>query len=502
MARYIAVRTSESRLDRYASRLLLDQESTFAALRKVMAAVDASKYRPCSSADIAYFRTLIFASDYLKDAGRMRDGKIECSAALGRPSQPSEQSTPDFTLQDGSALYRNLAAYQKNGLATITLQRGGSFVVFTPLSLMHLEAAPMHYSETVADATAHSHERLLGESLHVRAPILTSEGRVLLGDNLYATRCSTRFFFCITAYTSIPEVMEANRTRYIGLTALFRVFGGLAGLGLSLLYYRYQRIEQQLRRAVLRDELSLAYQPIVQLESGRIRGAEALARWTNKKGIAVSPDVFIKIAEEHGFVDAITRLVVQQALRDFGETLRIHPWFRLSINATAADLSNPQFLPMLDRSLQEAGVPARSLAIEITESSTVMRGAAIETIHNLRERGYSIHIDDFGTGYSSLSYLHELSVDAIKIDKAFTQTIGTGSVMVAILPQILAMAEAFKLEVIVEGIETEQQARYFDAFALPLLAQGWLFGYPVPAEEFQRLLAGEQKKCLLTANSR
>ncbi len=499
MARYIAVRTSESRLDRYASRLLVDQESTFAVLRTVLAAVNASKYRPCSGADVDYFRTLIFAPDYLKDAGHMRDGKIECSAALGRLSQPGGQSTPDFTLPDGLALYSNLAAYQKNGLATLALQQGGSFVVYTPLTPMQLEPAPMHYTETVADAPTHSHERLLGESLHVRAQILTSEGSVLQGDNLYATRCSTRFFFCITAYTSIPEVMEANRTRYIGLTALFRVFGGLSGLGLSLLYYRYQRMEHQLRRAVLKDELTLVYQPIVQLESGRIRGAEALARWTNKKGIAVSPDVFIKIAEEHGFVSAITRLVVRQALCDFGKTLRSHPWFRLSINAAAADLADPRFLPMLDRSLKEAGVPAQSLSIEITESSTVMRGAATETIRSLRERGYSVHIDDFGTGYSSLSYLHELSVDAIKIDKAFTRTIGTGSVMVAILPQILAMAEAFNLEVIVEGIETEQQAKYFADYRQPILAQGWLFGYPVSAEELQRLLAGEQKKCLITA---
>jgi sensor c-di-GMP phosphodiesterase-like protein len=149
---------------------------------------------------------------------------------------------------------------------------------------------------------------------------------------------------------------------------------------------------------------------------------------------------------------------------------------------------------MLNRSLDEAGVPARSLAIEITERSTVMRALAIETIRSLREKGFSVHIDDFGIGYSSLSYLHDLSVDAIKIDKAFTQAIGTGSIMVAILPQILAMAEAYNLEVIVEGIETEEQAHYFDASARPVLAQGWLFGYPVPAKEFHRILAEDERK--------
>jgi sensor c-di-GMP phosphodiesterase-like protein len=119
---------------------------------------------------------------------------------------------------------------------------------------------------------------------------------------------------------------------------------------------------------------------------------------------------------------------------------------------------------------------------------------AVETIHQLRRRGHSIHIDDFGTGYSSLSYLHDLSVDAIKIDRSFTQSIGTEAVTVAILPQILAMAQALNLLVIVEGIETEQQAEYFAIHSQPVLAQGWLFGRPVPSEQFHRLLAEDRKK--------
>ena len=114
---------------------------------------------------------------------------------------------------------------------------------------------------------------------------------------------------------------------------------------------------------------------------------------------------------------------------------------------------------------------------------------AIETIHRLRLRGHSVHIDDFGTGYSSLSYLQDLSVDAIKIDRSFTQSIGTGAVTMAILPQILAMAEALDLHVIAEGIETVEQAGYFATAKQPVLAQGWLFGRPVPAKRFYRALA-------------
>ena len=212
-------------------------------------------------------------------------------------------------------------------------------------------------------------------------------------------------------------------------------------------------------------------------------------RWVDEEGNLVSPDVFVKIAEEHGFVGTITKLVVRRALKAFSETLRQRPGFRISINASAADLGDPTFLPMLDDSLKGAKVLSKSVVIEITETSTANREVAMETIRSLRRRGHSIHIDDFGTGYSSLSYLLYLSVDTIKIDKAFTRVIGTDAVTVAILPQILAMAKSLNLEVIVEGVENPHQENYFSTTDRRMYGQGWLYGHPVPAEQFQELLA-------------
>jgi sensor c-di-GMP phosphodiesterase-like protein len=156
---------------------------------------------------------------------------------------------------------------------------------------------------------------------------------------------------------------------------------------------------------------------------------------------------------------------------------------------------------MLERYLDQAGVSPQSLAIEITESSTARHEVAVAAIRKLRQRGHSVQVDDFGTGYSSLSYLHALSVDAIKIDQSFTRAIGTEAVTLSILPQILAMAEALKLQVIVEGVETELQADYFASAAQPVLAQGWFFGRPVPADEFHALLAADEKKMLIPADA-
>ena len=124
----------------------------------------------------------------------------------------------------------------------------------------------------------------------------------------------------------------------------------------------------------------------------------------------------------------------------------------------------------------------------------------MDAILRLREKGHKVMIDDFGTGYSSLAYLQDLAVDAIKIDKAFTKAIGTEAVTAAILPQILAMAAALNLAVVVEGIETESQADYFAGVGERILAQGWFFGRPVPAEAFHRILAQDEREALVPAD--
>ncbi len=214
------------------------------------------------------------------------------------------------------------------------------------------------------------------------------------------------YFNCVTDYISIMDALRIGHRALAACIDLGGIVGSVFGFLLSLLYRRSRGIDQQLRRAIAANKLRLVYQPIVNLADRRIVGAEALSRWTNEDGQAVSPDVFVKIAEDGGFVGAITELVVRKALREFAETLRSYPDFQLSINVAAVDLADPKFLPMLDRTIEKAGVPASRLAIEITESSTAQYQPAVETIRLLRQRGYSVHIDDFGTGYSSLSYLN------------------------------------------------------------------------------------------------
>jgi sensor c-di-GMP phosphodiesterase-like protein len=203
----------------------------------------------------------------------------------------------------------------------------------------------------------------------------------------------------------------------------------LFGMMLSNMRARRNDLPSQLSRALDSDKLQVVYQPIVNLATQMTVGAEALARWTNAAGEVIDPDVFVKIAEEKGFVSKITRSVLQHILHDFATTMRNRPGFRISMNVAGADLSDPTFLPMLDESLRRANVKPESIVIEITERSAADGEIAMETIRNLRRMGHSIHIDDFGTGHSNLDKLLYLFADTIKIDKAFTRVIGTDSLV-------------------------------------------------------------------------
>jgi sensor c-di-GMP phosphodiesterase-like protein len=485
---------AQAQLAQSAIQLVQELELVFEESHSILAALKASPYPPCSESEVAWFRQSIFHAVRLKDAGRMHDGKIECSAILGRLNLPLTQFNPSFTSSEGTKGYIDLPPYFSGEAHVYSRQEGDFYVVEDPNLSLHLQQLKRNSEITSFDIAHPMGGQSTGSAHMVPGAITDRPGQGRVGDTLYATRCSLgNFPACVTNYGSFSVALAAGR----GQIFLYSLLGALTGILLVLtyilIYQRSRNMCQQLRRAIRRDRLRLAYQPIVDLASGRIVGAEALARWTDEDGFAISPEVFVHIAEERGFVGDLTRLVVRHALRDFREILRSNPDFRLNINATAADLADPRFLPMLDHFLAEVGAAAHSLAIEVTESSTANKQTARETIHELRRRGHSVQIDDFGTGHSSLAYLKDLDVDGIKIDKAFTQAIGTKAVTEGILPQILAMAHKLNLQVIVEGIETQQQADYFVGSEKPVRGQGWLFGRPIAVSEFYDLFAKEIK---------
>ncbi|HEX3428838.1 MAG TPA: EAL domain-containing protein [Candidatus Limnocylindrales bacterium] len=245
----------------------------------------------------------------------------------------------------------------------------------------------------------------------------------------------------------------------------------------------------RLRGVEERDELRLDYQPIVDLADERIVGVEALVRWQPSDGPVLMPGEWIDLAEETGDIVPIGRWVLREACR------QAHDWqirlgrsdLRISVNLSARQFREYDIVGTVDSILAETGLPPASLILEITESSLMRRTqATIACLEGLRELGCHLAIDDFGTGYSSLSYLQRFPIDILKIDGSFVSAAGAGGS--AIARAIVDLGRTLNLEVIAEGIEEPEQARWLSDIGCRF-GQGYLFARPISAGAFEALLA-------------
>lgn len=489
----ISIQDAEASLRSYADRLMSRSDYASQEARAMLAAMRQTGSPYCSHQELRHFGLLLFGSQYLRDAGHMRLGKIDCSLILGPLDPPVEVPEPDFEQPDGTRVYSELPLFQAAGLPAVTLQMADAYVTLSPNLMTSVNVPEYRYSFAVVHSVGRSPGPLFGQKWALPPEVQAAEGEGSRAGILYATRCSARFFNCVTTYSPISEVLRTEQRRSIEGALV----GGFAGIGVAFSFFllaeRRNRMDRQLRRALRKNALDVEYQPVVDLQNGQTIGLEALARWRDENGNAVSPEVFIPLAEKMGMADAVTRIVLLRILEDMGDVLKERREFRVSFNVSAGELTGSQFLNFLHEELRMRGIPPQSLAVEITEGSTANHAELGMAIRQLREYGLRVYLDDFGTGYSSLSYLNELNVDIVKIDKSFTRAIGTHSVTASILPQILEMTKKLNLLAIVEGVETEEQARYLSAFNRPMLVQGWHFGRPMPEWLLKERLSNEQR---------
>ena len=250
-------------------------------------------------------------------------------------------------------------------------------------------------------------------------------------------------------------------------------------------------IAAALRRAIDSDsdELTVHFQPIVDLVEGRVVGLEALARWTSPELGFVSPVDFIPVAEETGLITALARRILDRALAPLSEwrTLPGCSSLFVAVNMSARDLTEPMIAGYVENALVAFDLPGDALHLELTESAIMTDpGMSLGILGTLKALGPSIAIDDFGTGYSSLAHLHRLPVDTIKIDREFVSALDRSNT--AMIEAIVALAGALGLPVVAEGVETVEQAAILSDLGVPL-AQGYLFSHPLPHDEVTALIA-------------
>jgi predicted signal transduction protein with EAL and GGDEF domain len=253
--------------------------------------------------------------------------------------------------------------------------------------------------------------------------------------------------------------------------------------------------EAALRRAVIRQQFTVRYQPVVELDGGRLAGLEALVRWDHPERGLVMPGEFVGLAEDTGLIVPIGRWVLHaacQAARDWQRRFPLQPPPFLSVNLSVRQLQQPDLLEDVAGALDASGLDPRDLMLEITESVVAAdQQVMLERLAGLRALGVHLAVDDFGTGYSSLAYLRHLPVDTLKLAKPFVDGLLRGAEEAALTNAILRIADLLDLEVIAEGIEHAAQAIELQGLGCRL-GQGFHFARPLDQFAVEALLVAEQ----------
>lgn len=253
------------------------------------------------------------------------------------------------------------------------------------------------------------------------------------------------------------------------------------------------RLESDMDRALARGEFFLEFQPILQLGAGQqLFGFEALARWRHPERGLIMPAEFIPVAEDSGKVVELGYWALREGSRILNQWRGRHPHLRdamLSVNLSPQQVPKADFLPRMRDILEETGLPARNLKLEVTETALMQSGATVlNKLEELRDMGVTFSVDDFGTGYSSLAYLTRLPLDHLKIDLSFVRMLESGRQSLEIVRTIIQLATSLRLDVVAEGVETLNQQKILQGLGCEYF-QGYLFARPLPeaeAEEFLR----------------
>ena len=250
------------------------------------------------------------------------------------------------------------------------------------------------------------------------------------------------------------------------------------------------QLETDLRKAIQHNEFVLHYQPIVELETETIVGVEALIRWHHPTKGLISPDQFVPIAEETGFILKLGRWALKEACHQLCYWQRqqiVNSSFSISVNVSAYQFAQPDFIKQIDEILEETQLDPQCLKLEVTETVIIQNlASAADVICRLHERLIQLSIDDFGTGYSSLSYLHSFPVDNLKIDQSFIHRLHQEKTNLGLLTAIVQIAKTMEMDLIAEGIETSEQLIQLKLLGCQF-GQGYLFSKPVPPEEIANL---------------
>ncbi len=473
----------------YASEVVRRGEEAGAQFYRAAQLLNGDHLARCSPQEIDLMRQIDVGSSYIQMVGRISGDTLECTSlgtmkpiAVGQPLLVTENGVrewPDFKL--GPTHFDRLDMLDYKGVAIL-------------VDSNHLvdEGTEPDVSAALTVPSTGSRLRLVEPKGDFHSnwsnPIGRGQSVSFIDGNYVVSqvRSKTRD---IQATSVMPITHDYGHIKRFAIT--FVPIGLLCGVVFGWAAMQFARARSSLpgliRVAARHRDFYVEYQPIVELATRRVVGAEALVRW-KRGGAVIDPASFIKLAEDSGVAPLITKNVMDIVARDLPKLLQLEPDFRVAVNLSATDLKSDATKERALDLLRKSGASPRNLVLEATEHGLIGGPDSCRVIEGLRKEGIRVAIDDFGTGYSSLSCLQTMGLDYLKIDKSFVDTVGTDGVSSGVAVHIIDLARSLRLRTVAEGVETETQAEFLLRHNVDY-AQGWLFGKPMDVHSLCHLLS-------------
>ncbi|MFW0766052.1 EAL domain-containing protein [Trabulsiella odontotermitis] len=468
-------------LESYTDRVLMRTNMVTQQAKEAL--VEANEFTgvPCSTAHLRSMRQISYVHRYVQEVLWTENAVPQCSS-LERHSPEITFPPPDSVTADGYKAWLT----QQNDLGIKhfmgAMGSGNYMVMIDPASLIDVLPAGTNEIETALIGS--KGQRVIASTQPVDLSVwrrMTKEQLSTLENknSLYNLREYPELGLAILTWSSVtPLKMQWHRQLLVWMPIGVLV-SLLTCFFIVRLLRRLQSPHHRMLDAINANEISVHYQPIVSLSSGKIVGAEALARWQQPDGSWLSPEIFIPLAEQTGLITRLTERVIARVFQDLGKWLQQHPDFHVSINLSVEDLLSPSLAAFLSKQLNHWQLAPSQIALELTERGFADPNATLPVLTRYRKNGHAIYIDDFGTGYSSLRYLQDLDVDTLKIDKSFVDALEYKQVT----PHIIEMAKSLNLAMVAEGVETTAQRDWLRAHGVQY-GQGWLYSKALPKTDF------------------
>ncbi|QLA06298.1 EAL domain-containing protein [Enterobacter ludwigii] len=442
-----------------------------------------SRFRapPCSNQHIEEMRRVVLESRYVREVIYMDKIKPLCSST-GESMRLDTFPPPMRKTRDGYSAWLIPRIYQSGDRAMIELGTEDYLVIIDPSSLIdEIPLGIIPAEVAMADSTSHiifAYSKRI-DSYVVSLMEKNEDQPLRYRGSLYVARKVPEQGIMVITWSSLRYLQAMQHQQILVWLPVGLLISFASIYSLLRVMKRSESMPNRLAEAINNRALAIHYQPIVDLNTGVVVGAEALVRWPLPDGSYISPVTFIPVAESAGLISKITHLVIEMIFDDLGSWLHSHPEQHISINVAPSDIISGSLMTLIKTGLMKWNVHPRQIALELTERIFIDPKIISPAIATFRRTGHSVYLDDFGTGYSSLGYLQELNVDTIKIDKSFVDALEIKNVT----PHIIEMAKSLELTMVAEGIETEAQLFWLRSHGVHH-GQGWIFSKALPKNEF------------------